>query len=130
MALEKFCPLEGKLREKESEIAELERLAPVHCDQAVAAYKDSQEKKDLLQAARDAAITEKFTEWSKHGYIDKPRMIADLLAAKAKAKAQDSQPVHTEGPSNANPDTAGDDVTLSESEDEEELGDSVEKDQA
>lgn len=46
--LEKYSPLEGKLHEKESEIAELESLVPARCDQAVAAFKESQELKDLL----------------------------------------------------------------------------------
>ncbi|KAL6141015.1 hypothetical protein ACLB2K_059307 [Fragaria x ananassa] len=45
-----------KLRERESEIAELERLVPMHCDCAVAKYKESQEFKDLMQAARDGGF--------------------------------------------------------------------------
>ncbi|KAL6219308.1 hypothetical protein ACLB2K_007067 [Fragaria x ananassa] len=130
LSLEKCSPLEGKFREKEFEIAELECLAPVRCNQAVAVYKESRELKDFLQSARDAAIMEKFKKWSEHGYLDKPRMLADLLATKAKAEAQDSQAIHTEGPLEANPDNAGVDVNASESEDEDDLVNSVEKDQA
>ncbi|KAL6136504.1 hypothetical protein ACLB2K_061799 [Fragaria x ananassa] len=76
--LEKYRPLEGKLREKEAEIVELVSLVSTRCDQAVVAFKESEEFKGLLQSARDEAITEKFTEWSVHGYLDKPRMLADL----------------------------------------------------
>lgn len=100
----------------------------MRCDHAVAKYKESQKLKDLLRAARDGPIMEKFNEWSQHGYLDRPRMVADLLTVKA--KAQDAQPVLKEGPLETHPETAGDDMNVSESEDEEELGDSAEKDQA
>ena len=55
--LEKYRPLEGKLREKEAEIAELERSGSARYDQAIAAFKESHEFKGLLQSARDEAIT-------------------------------------------------------------------------
>lgn len=86
LSLKKLRLLKGKRRERQAKIAKLGRLIPVHCNKAVAEYKESQELKDLLQAARDRAIMEKFTEWSEHGYLDKPRMIADLLTSKGKAQ--------------------------------------------
>lgn len=128
LSLEKLRPLERKLWEKESQIAELESQVLVYYDRAVSDFKASQEFKDLLQAARDGAITEKFNEQSEHKYLDHPHMVVNLLAAKAQAH-KDAQPVLTEGPPETQAKTVRDDDNDYESEGEEELVDSAKKDQ-
>ena len=65
-----------------------------------------------------------------HGYLDKPWMLSDLLAAQEKAKVLDSQAILPEGHPVDNPDSAGADTNASESEDEEDTVDSVENDLA
>lgn len=118
------------MQEKQSKILELERQVPGHYDHAVADYKASQEFKDLLQAARDGASTKKFNEWSEHGYIDRPRMVADLLAVKAQAQ-KDAQPILMKGPPETQTETAREkDDNDSGSEGDEEVVDLVERDQA
>ena len=123
--LEKYRPLESKLREREAEIEELVNLVPARCDQAVAEFKESEEFKALLQSARNEAITEKFTEWSAHGYLDKPRMLADLLAAQEKARTVGPQLADPEEHPVVNPESSGAVTLSSEGEDAEDVEDPV-----
>ncbi|KAL6219532.1 hypothetical protein ACLB2K_007291 [Fragaria x ananassa] len=73
------------------------RFAVYSIDASEDTFELMQQFKDLLQATRDGAITAKFNEWNKHGYLDLPRMVADLLATQGRAQ-KDPQPVLTEGP--------------------------------
>ncbi|KAL6127525.1 hypothetical protein ACLB2K_070890 [Fragaria x ananassa] len=115
----------SKLLEKEAEIDELVSLVPTRCDQAVVAFKESEEFKALLQTAWDEAITEKFTEWSAHGYLDKPRMLADLLAIQEKARTEGPQTADPEEHPVVNLENSGAVTLSSESEDVEDAVDPV-----
>nr|XP_011464122.1 PREDICTED: uncharacterized protein LOC105351477 [Fragaria vesca subsp. vesca] len=69
--------LPSKLKEKDDQIADLQGQMPAQGELAVGKFKELDELKAMLKAAREGGIIEKFDVWSRLGYLDKAKMKDD-----------------------------------------------------